>query len=93
MACKKVKEEKAKLQNDPYLNDVRYIALPSGVRELFQKYLEKNSDGSLTDFLARRKAILNRNQEKGREINGKRVIETTNGGSIQTLIMRNGEID
>ncbi len=92
MACKKVKDDKEKLKNDPYINDSRYIALHPDVRGAFQKYLTKNQNGSLTDFLARRKAIADGIVKKDSTIKGKRVIEITDSGSIQTVIMNDGEI-
>lgn len=93
MACKKVKEDKEKVKNDPYINDPRYVGLKSDVREAFQIYLQKNKNGSLTDFLSKRKIINEKMFLKGADIEGKRIIETTSGGAIQTRILINGEID
>lgn len=94
MACNKVKEDKQKLKEDPYKDDARYMALTADVRALFHTYLSKNTNGSLTDFLNKRKKISDKQNEKNSKINGKRIIERTDGGSIQTRIMNeNGEID
>lgn len=94
MACKKVKEKKQELKEDEYINDPRYTALNEDVRVAFKKYLSLKKDGSLTDFLAKRKIIDDKAKTRGNGIEGRRILETGDDGSIQTIIMKkNGEID
>lgn len=101
MACKNLKDKKEEIVSDPYIKDVRYMALKPDVRQIFKRYLALKKDGSLTDFLKKRKAIDEKNAIAERELlnevspngEGKLIRETNTTGGITTRILKKGDID
>lgn len=92
MASKAIKEKKKQIQEDPYIKDSRYIALPNDVRVLFQRYLKLNPNGTLTDFISKRDKIAQGNLRKNKLIGGTPGIEFGEDGSINSVVLDKGKI-
>jgi len=89
---KNLKERKKELQADPLLSDQRYIGLPAEVRQAFQRYMGINPGSSLTEFLAKRKIISDKEIVKNKENGGAIVREFDETGTVVSMLYKNGKV-